>query len=247
MIDKIKPTCDRKTRAYKNESNTFGLLPGPRGSCPHATTGVGGCWNKPVGHRLHTCYVDNIMRVYHNVKGALRYNTKLLMKLTRRGMTEQLAIEFHRFLTANDRYNTNNEGKAYPAYRIHWSGDIFNLDYANALASAMTMFPRIRFWCYTRSLFAVPVLCDVPNLSLYMSADECNICDVIDCYRKYGDKSNRLNIAYMSKENDLINYTALRRIKVAPCPADAGSMAVDGACNKCRMCIDGKKSVWFAT
>lgn len=252
----IKPSCDRKTRAYKNEKNTFGLLPGPNGSCPCATTGEGGCWNKPVGHRLHTCYVDSTMNCYHGVKGVLRHNTKLLMGATQQTMFHLLHHEFDRFNTKHDSLINTDMWRRNPAYRLHWSGDIFSLAYAQALRDAMSFFPHIKFWCYTRSLFAVPVLCDVPNLSLYISADPCNLKQAAVCYDQYKSRGNNLNIAYMAGEDTFVEKAKYatgiksRRIlgmKLTPCPADAGKMQVDGACNKCRMCINGQKSIWFAT
>jgi len=250
MSNFIKPSCDRKTRAYDNEFNTFGLMPGPDGSCPCATTGEGGCWNKPVGHRVNTCYVDRLMRCWSNLKKLLAHNTKLLMSSTQQEMFKHLTGEFDRYV------DTNSDRQQHPAYRIHWSGDIFSLAYACALKDAMSFYPFIKFWCYTRSLFAIPVLCDVPNLSLYISADPCNLRQAVDCYMKYKDKANTLNIAYMSDIHDFnqrlkyilkVRTKSILDMQLAACPVDAGKLAIDGGCNKCRMCIDGKKSVWFKT
>lgn len=41
-------------------------------------------------------------------------------------------------------------------FRIHWDGDFFSTDYAQAWAQVITENPGVRFWAYTRS-FRAPV------------------------------------------------------------------------------------------
>jgi len=271
ILETIKPTGDRKTRFYNSQKNTFGLLPGIEGSCPCATTAEGGCWNIPKGRKTPNCYVAGTMSAYSGVKGVLEHNTRILMTATREIKELILIAEFDRFYRAE----LKRKAKGLPyslKYRLHWSGDIFNEDYAWALKVAITLFPGIEFWGYTRSFFAVPILCDLPNLVLYLSLDPVNVQAGLSAFNENKTTTNKLQICYMSKTNDFANHLSrtqqildeenkLRKIMkqeqkenwaaksvLRDCPVDAGRMLLDGGCAKCGGCIcDKPRAVWFET
>jgi hypothetical protein len=253
----IKATCDRKTRFRTSQKNTFGLYPGPTGAgtCPCATVGEGGCSQIKPGRKLPTCYVFNTISAYKNVGPALLHNTNLIRTATHKERVQLLKDEFARFQRTELK---QAEPKLY--YRLHWSGDVYDLDYAKALTEAMRAFPDITFWNYTRSLHLAPYLAEeVPHLIQFLSLDRINLEQGLDIY--YGPTWARadcdnIRICYMSPENDFeAKYLAMKPDHVfwpdkpptlVPCPTDEGKLPVDGACAKCRKCLNGRH-IWFKT
>jgi hypothetical protein len=269
MTNALKPTCDRKTKFHPNQKNTFGLLPGIEGTCPYATTAEGGCWRIEAGKKLPTCYVAHTMSVYKNVYDVLAHNTKLLMSASKWHKIELLDKEFHRFKDVEGRrFQAGKPSNQY--YRLHWSGDIFNEEYAQALKDAMLLNSDIQFWCYTRSLFAVPILCNVPNLNLYISLDPVNVQQGLAVFNECKRDDNNLQICYMNYENDFEEH-ALRARKILDeenrlrklcgypvkeeridgvpmraCPVDLGKLKLEGGCASCRQCTkEDSQPVWF--
>lgn len=271
IIETIKPTGDRKTRFYSSQKNTYGLLPGIEGSCPCATTTIGGCWNIPAGRKTPSCYVAGTMSAYPGVKGILQHNTRILRSADEATKTAILVAEFTRFYDSETK--RKRAGLAHKLnYRLHWSGDIFNEEYARALKVAIARHPAITFWCYTRSFFTVPILCELPNLILYLSLDPVNIQAGLSTFNENKTKTNKLQICYMSKTNDFASHlyrtqqildeeNKLRKTMklkqkenwataavLRDCPVDAGRMPLDGGCAKCGGCICAEpKAVWFET
>ena len=94
----LVPTADSKTRFYLNQKNTYGLLPGPEGSCRGATTTEGGCWHCPEGKKLQTCYVANMMNLRPRIRAVLQHNLDVLLKAgTITAMRDIMIAEFQRF------------------------------------------------------------------------------------------------------------------------------------------------------
>ena len=209
MITAIKATCNRKTRAYDGQANTFGLLPGKMlwknqvmGTCPGATSGEGGCCHIKDGRKTPECYVFSTIGAYPGVYPVLRDNTKLLRDCQNNlQITESLAEEFSRF--RDNELKRKAAGKTYSLnYRLHWSGDIFDDTYAIALCDAVELFPDINFWCYTRNMAAVPTLNNISNLKLYISLDPQNFDEGMSTYVENKEQSPNLRLCYMSPVND---------------------------------------------
>lgn len=272
MTDKkIKPTCDRKTRFYKTQQNTFGLLPGSdkEGTCPGATTAPGGCWWKAPGRKTCICYVDGLLRAYKNIRGTLEHNTLLLKDATQKEQVQLLNDEFVRFRQAEFKRNKRTGEPVQLHYRLHWSGDIFDYEYAHSIAQAVKQHKDISFWCYTRTFFAVPILNDIPNLNLYLSLDPVNVQPGLLTYNRY--KTDTLQVCYMSDEQTFDEHCSrtktileqentLKRIlqrkpddlswlddcKLINCPVDVGTLNLEEGCAKCKNCIrKPPKPVWF--
>ena len=275
----LKPTSNRKTKAYESQKNTFGLLPGKdhwnneiRGTCPGATTGEGGCWNIPKGRKCAACYVTGTMSAYPGVYPALKYNTKVLCNplLGSGAIRAILNEELKRF--ENNEMKRKVAGKPYSMnYRLHWSGDVFDENYAGALSWAISDHPNIHFWCYTRSMFAVPYFANLDNINLYISLDPQNFDEGMTAYVENKANIPYLRLCYMSPVNDFAERLAKYAIKFAgqnailemigakprsaklldirmtECPADSGKMKnITGCCSRCRMCIgDVEKHIWF--
>lgn len=272
MNSALKSSGDRKTKFRKGQRNTFGLLPGPEGTCPMATTTKGGCCYLAPGRKNPECYVYNIMSAYGAVRGVLQYNTDLLKKATTAEKTKLLTAEFKRFRSIELK---QKDPQLF--YRIHWAGDIFDEDYLIALQAAMSEFPDITFWCYTRTLpYAQWLAENTPNLILYISLDSVNLVPGLQAYynAKASDKyRGNLQICYMAQTNDfgamyqlayereqldsiLANCTAKRGTayklrgkwdanppKLRACPVDTGKLATEFGCSKCRCCVN-KKNGW---
>lgn len=254
----IKATCDRKTRFYNSQHNTFGLYPGTtkEGTCPHATLGEGGCCQINPGRKLPTCYVFSTIAAYKGVGPVLLHNTNMLRVSTKPQKVQLLTQEFARFQAKELK---RSEPKLY--YRIHWSGDVYDAEYGGALAESMLAFPNITFWNYTRSLhLAVGLANAVPNLIQFLSLDAINLEAGLVVYFEYKtskqNKHDNLHISYMADADDFNRrYTEYRaRHKTWPeqppvltsCPVDEGKLKLDGACAKCRKCLNGY-NIWFKT
>jgi len=275
IATEIKPTCNRKTRAYSSQQNTFGLLPGKTlwknevmGTCPGATTGEGGCCCIKDGRKTPECYVFGTIGAYPGVYPVLRDNTKLLRNAGD-AVQKDIMNEFSRFY--EKEMTRKMQGKTYSLnYRLHWSGDIFNEEYARALRNAINAFPLINFWCYTRNMSAVPILNNIPNLNLYISLDPQNFDEGMSVYTENKELAPNLRLCYMSPVNDFkerlkayapkfAGQNALRKIlgskpknskllefPISTCPSDAGVTESDGVCHRCKQCLGtADRNIWF--
>lgn len=226
----LRPTADRKTRKYSAQKNTFGLLPGPLvngGTCPGCTFGRNGCQSIPEGNKLPRCYVEHIIHRRPATERVLEENTKLIYNANYDKKVMLLAREFRRFAAAEEKRDGDLN------YRLHWSGDIPDEEYAEALREAIEMFPKIYFWGYTRSLFSLPILSQVDNLCWYVSLDDVNWTEGLKAAKEYPT----VHLSYMGHKKPR---------GFATCPVDAGKMSLEGACHKCKLCLKGK-DVWFKT
>jgi hypothetical protein len=233
MIEALKPSADRKVWAYKNQKNTFGLLPGPEGTCPMATLGPGGCRTVTVPGKRPDCYVYRMMSVYKGVRGVLEHNTRLLKDATHEEQVELLNEEFKRFkeLKRNGIMRSNK-------YRLHWAGDIFDRQYAESIRAALITNQDMEFWTYTRTFDVIDVFKDVENLRLYLSLDACNVDAGLRVYAE--QKWDRLHLCYMGDNPPELEESFLG------CPVDSGQLVVEGACQSCNLCLRGH-NIWFKT
>lgn len=235
----LRRSTDRKTDAYAGQKNTFGLLPGlPEngGTCPGATTEVGGCMAVRAGLTMPTCYVHAAMSVYKAVRGVLAANTHALTTATRSEMEIMLTQMVADFVKVETRRNKVSELR----FRLHWSGDIFSRKYAQALKATMEKFPQVKFWGYTRNFSVLSVFAGMPNCALYLSLDPANFAVGMKHYELFKDSAN-IKLAFMGNELP----TELADIKFVACPADAGKMPVTGACQTCKLCIKGSRHIQF--
>jgi len=220
----LKLSENRKTRFFKEHKNTFGLKTGEineGGTCPGATKGKEGC--------LDVCYACTTSRIYKNYKKTEDYNTFMLLNADYSLKVEILRNTLLKFLL--------NGGFMKQYFRLHMGGDFFNEEYARAWAHVMEEWPLVRFWGYTRSLFAIPILAEVKNMSIYISCDPVNIDAVLEAYEPYRNYPN-VAIAWMGDNfpEDKINDR-----KFLTCPAVAKQLKSTkdyGACSRCRACID---------
>lgn len=208
-------------------ANSFGLPAGREFSCPGATNFC-----------ESICYAGKLEKVYSGVKNVLLRNWDALRNASYTDMVVMISGMIDEF--RKDCVKRN----ATMAFRIHWDGDFFSMDYTRAWAYVIDANPGIQFWVYTRVADSALFLHDsaFPNLGLYFSGDP----DNIDMARTL--ESMGVNIAYVAKafaDGKAEFPTAARcpeNNKALPLISDKGS-----ACMVCGLCVNGRKSVLFST
>lgn len=226
-------TEDSKTRFYKGQKNTFGLLPGlpeKGGTCPGATSGAGGCLApKFPGSKVQCCYMDHLLRCRPNVKTSLAKNTKEMAKKGIRELEQSFSDIFAAF-RANSRPDCLY-------FRLYYSGDVLDVRTAKALQKAVLKFPDIKFWMYTRSLFAVKYLVECSNLQLYISTDPVNYKKASKVYERYSHHKN-LALAWMGdvgpQDRLWVKCPATQKLFKEKLKLEGSDR---GACAKCKLCF----------
>ncbi len=211
-------------------ANTFGLPSGKAYSCPGATS---------VCEKI--CYAGKLEKVYKGVKNVLLNNWDLLRN------ADQLEMEALLYQMIDEFDKDCVKRNADKLFRIHWDGDFFNETYTHAWKNVILAFPGIQFWVYTRSAFAVPILSNVDNLSLYFSTDDDNWQLASDLKRDNGVKLAYLaNNFAMGKERMLtiVNKAAI------PCPENAKKLPLisdkGSACVTCGQCVFARNDILFS-
>jgi hypothetical protein len=211
-------------------ANTFGLPSGKAYSCPGATS---------VCEKI--CYAGNLERIYKGVKEILVDNWNQLKDATQPQMEALLYQMIDEFDKDCDKRN------AQKLFRIHWDGDFFNATYTMAWKNVILAFPGIQFWVYTRSDFAVPILSDVDNLSLYFSADD----DNWQLAEKLKE-DNGVKLAYLA-ENFAMGKERMLSItpkSAIPCPENAKKIKLisdkGSACVTCGQCVFARNDILFS-
>lgn len=218
----IKLTNNSKVRFHKAHYNTFSLtqgLPSHGGSCPGATSGEGGC--------VDVCYDCNLRKLYKAYAAVEDKNFELVKGKKR----EEIYPILNNTVTAWKL----TQGAKKPYFRLHTGGDLYDEEYAHAWAATIREHRDVRFWAYTRSLFAVPILAELDNLTLFLSCDPVNKDGVLEMYEKYKRRDN-VAVAWMGNEPPELKDKA-----VLVCPEVTKKLKNTkdiGACARCRACID---------
>ena len=230
-------TDNRKTSFKKNLKNTFGLmygLPENGGTCPGATTGTGGCLSLKkfsTGLEIQTCYMANVTRIFKAVGPSLQRNTD---SLKGKSVDEMAAV----CMEMVNEFARKSKGENL-FFRLHYSGDFFSKEYAEAWAQVIREHLRIRFWVYTRSHDMIDPLLGLDNITVFLSCDPSNFKIVKAIFEDKKEKHKNLAMAFMG--NDAPDPETHRWVK---CPEITGKVKNDdnsGACSKCRLCVDNYK------
>lgn len=231
-MTKLKRSNDRKVTNLATPNgkrsaiaNTFGLPSGKQYSCPYATS---------ICEKV--CYAGKLEKMYTSVREVLLHNWNLLRNASIAEMTDLLFDMVNEF-----RNECENKGVD-KLFRIHWDGDFFNAEYTEAWRYVVTCSDDIQFWVYTRNPDAARALRNIPNLSLYYSADAENW--------EFAPKG--VKIAYLGDTFDLAKQAMLAMTGKpgAACPEQLKRIPLisekGGACAVCRLCIDGKSDIRFS-
>ena len=234
---KLKRSNDRKvTNAVSKNgktptiANTFGLPAGKAFSCPGATSVC-----------ESVCYAGKLEKVYKGVKNTLLHNWELLRNADHATMCLLLNQMIAEFNADCEKRN------AQKLFRIHWDGDFFSDDYAQAWKHTVINYPNIQFWVYTRVPGAALILKDISNLSLYFSTDDENKETAFDL-----KTNSKVRLAYLGKtfaatENTMKELTGKPGAK---CPENAKRIPListnGSACVSCGLCVYGKADIRFS-
>jgi ferredoxin len=234
---KLKRSNDRKVANAVSPNgktptiaNTFGLPAGKNYSCPGATSIC-----------ETVCYAGKLEKVYKGVRANLLHNWDLLRNEDLMGMYTLLSEMIAEFKTDCVKRN------AKMLFRIHWDGDFFSDEYAQAWRLVIEEQPDIQFWVYTRVKSAALILKDIPNLSLYFSTDDEN--------KETGHelkKNNGIRLAYLGK-TFAVTESTMKELTGKPgakCPENNKSIplisANGSACVSCGLCVYGKADIRFS-
>jgi hypothetical protein len=232
---KLKRSNDRKVTNLVTPggnvaiANTFGLPSGKAFSCPGATSVC-----------ESVCYAGKIERLRKSVSALLMHNWELLRDADEDTAHALLAEMVGDFVKDCDRR------KAEKLFRIHWDGDFFSEAYTAAWVRVIRENPETRFWVYTRTAWAVPMLRGLDNLSLYFSTDEENLATA-GLLAAQGVKLAVLAPTFAEGQGRMRQMVG----KVgAKCPENTGQMplitAEGSACVRCGLCVDEKANIVFS-
>lgn len=207
-------------------ANAFGLPSGKAYSCPGATD-----------YCESICYAGKLEKIFPGVRKALLNNWQILTNASRDEMATMLDAMISDFEA--DCVKRNAE----MLFRIHWDGDFFSTDYAEAWAIVIHAHPQVRFWVYTRVIDAALILAGLDNLSLYLSADRDNADEMLFATVYHPN----IRIAYV---DDYFEQGKAVLPKATRCPENNKAMPListkGSACAACGLCVNGRKDVLFA-
>ena len=234
---KLKRSNDRKvanlvTKNGKQAAiaNTFGLPAGKAYSCPGATSIC-----------ESVCYAGKLEKLFPGVKTNLLHNWALLKDADGETMVQLLNEMIADFVADCKKKD------APMLFRIHWDGDFFNDTYAYAWKVVIDKYPDIQFWVYTRVKSAALILKDVPNLSLYFSADSENVKTAVDLKINSG-----VRMAYLAKTFAIGQADVKEMIgrPAAKCPENNKQIPLisnnGSACVSCSLCVYSKSDIIFS-
>lgn len=224
-------------------ANAFGLPSGTAYSCPGATSFC---------ERI--CYAGKLEKIYKGVKNVIVSNYETLLYADYLdgfegmvGLLNLMVAEF--YAETMDRLS---KGKAATLdFRIHWDGDFFSRDYAEAWTEVIRLYPEIQFWVYTRSFtedcFVIDLISGIDNLTVYLSADPINIDRANEVAAMYpGVFIATVADTFAEARETIIDqsrksYNCPENGKRIPLISTKGS-----ACISCGVCVKGRGDVLFS-
>ena len=211
-------------------ANTFGLPSGKAYSCPGATS---------VCEKI--CYAGKLEKVFKGVKAVLLTNWEQLKDASQEQMEALLYQMIDEFDKDCDKRNAER------LFRIHWDGDFFSDTYTVAWSNVIKAFPKIQFWVYTRSDFAIPILTGIDNLALYFSTDDDNWQLASELKKTNGVKLAYLANNFAMGKERMLSITVKSAI---PCPENAKKLPLisekGSACVTCGQCVFARNDILFS-
>jgi hypothetical protein len=211
-------------------ANTFGLPSGKAYSCPGATS---------VCEKI--CYAGKLEKVFKGVKAVLLTNWEQLKDASQEQMEALLYQMIDEFDKDCDKRNAKK------LFRIHWDGDFFSDTYTVAWSNVIKAFPKIQFWVYTRSDFAIPILTGIDNLALYFSTDDDNWQLASELKKANGVKLAYLANNFAMGKERMLSITVKSAI---PCPENNKKIPLisekGSACVTCSQCVFARNDILFS-
>ena len=186
------------------------------------------------------CYAGKLEKIYKGVRDNLLHNWNLLKDADHDTMVQLIDEMINEFKKDSDKR------KAPYLFRIHWDGDFFNDTYTYAWKNVIEKHSDVQFWVYTRVQSAALIIKDIPNLSLYFSADDDNI-EIAETLSIQGIRLAYLGKTFKATESKMKELTG----KVgAMCPENKKSIPLisqeGSACVRCSLCVFGKADIRFS-
>ncbi len=225
--------------------NAFGLP--AHETCPGETTFCEGC------------YAAKSERVFTNAGRLVAHNlAELEAAGTISAMRDLLDAMVQDFKAECDKRG------AAKVFRIHWDGDFYSVEYAEAWRQTMGRHQDVRFWAYTRSFVrgcnVVPILANVENLTLYLSVDKYNAALATKVALKHPQVLIAACDETMADASAVLG--GMNRGRAPACPENTKKLALvmpldrrgtlatgdtaQGACVACQLCINGTADVRFS-
>jgi Gene product 88 len=165
------------------------------------------------------------------------------------GMSQKLMNMLDRYRTRADRLGLTI---AQRFFRIHWSGDFFSEEYAEAWRNVIQQHPDTNFYTYTRSFQpdtnVIPVLADLENLELFLSVDPQNVDRAAEVAPDFPNVRVGYLVKYLEEAEPL--QTRMGRVagfRTIACPENVrnesgkrklSTISEDGgACARCMYCV----------
>lgn len=224
-------------------ANAFGLPSGTAYSCPGATSFC---------ERI--CYAGKLEKIYKGVKNVIVSNYETLLYadylMGVKGMEALIADMVMEFV-AETRIRQSKGKAATLDFRIHWDGDFFSRDYAQAWVNVIREYSEVQFWVYTRSftddINVVDILAGIPNLTVYLSADPVNI----DLANKVAAEYPGVFIATVADTFAEAKETIIDSARKSyNCPENGKRIPListkGSACISCGVCVKGRGDVLFS-
>lgn len=217
------------------EPNSFGLP--PVDTCPGKTD-----------YCEQDCYaIESTYRTATDEK-LIRNMETLTEDPTVEGMEKKLLALMDLY---TKRADTLGIGPDERYFRIHWSGDFFSVDNAEAWRRVIVAQPDIKFWAYTRSFQqdanVVPILAGIENLQLFLSVDFQNVDTAKQALEEHPDVRVAYLVDYGEDARELAEILG-RTQRRLPCPENMKDLngkrrvpiisAAGGACSVCAECLN---------
>lgn len=241
----LRRSADRKVTNLVTASggvsikNAFGLTAGV--SCPGATEVC-----------MDVCYAFRTEQYRGAVADLVAENLRLLKKArTVDRMAELLAAMVDEFRADCARAEKRTGQPVERAFRIHWDGDFFSVDYARAWARVIASTPDVHYWVYTRSFSGrvnvLPVLAGLENITVYLSVDRANVRDAVKARKRHPWTLWAWLADTFADGRAEMPKTGT---KSYACPENRGSLPLisdeGSACMRCGICPDGRGDVLFS-
>jgi hypothetical protein len=223
-------------------ANAFGIPSGTAFACPGATSFC---------ERI--CYAGKLEKIYKGVKNVLVSNFETLLYAEYldgiTGMEYLIRDMVQDFVNECDARVMKGKPVSYD-FRIHWDGDFYSRAYATAWANVIREFAHVNFWVYTRSFtdecFVIDILADIPNLTVYLSADPVNIDLANEVANRYPVFIATVADTFAEAKETIIDSTR----KSYNCPENGKRIPListkGSACISCGVCVKGRGDVLFS-
>lgn len=136
-----------------------------------------------------SCYTQGLYDAQPEIARMYEHNGRMLRDviLADEAVGADWALVFADWITANAPHG----------FRWHVSGDVINAGHALWISLVARLAPRVKFWIYTRSLFALPLLV-ADNLTVNVSCDVDNYAEARVAFDAWRDYGRPVRLCYMT-------------------------------------------------